>query len=128
MGGRAAGAPVCDAPGRDVGAEGRVAAGAGEGAWECAGAGAGCAAVAIAAAGTAGARGGVSCGRAGTTGRSLGGVTACGRDGIELSADVRGCCGACAPAGVPKPACIGCGGVGIETGGRGGSGADTDGR
>jgi hypothetical protein len=28
----------------------------------------------------------------------------------------------------PNPACIGCGGVGIETGGRGGSGAETDGR
>jgi len=111
-----------------MGAEGRGADGAGDGTWACTDAGAGCAAVAIAAAGTAGARGGVSCGRAGTTGRSLGGVTACGRDGMELSADVRGCGCACAPAGLPKPACIGCGGVGIETGGRGGSGAETDGR
>ena len=76
---------------------------------------------------TACARGGVSRDGAGTTGRSLGGVTAEGRDGMLVSADVRGCC-AGAPACDAKAACIGCGGVGIDTGGRGGSGADTDGR
>jgi hypothetical protein len=65
---------------------------------------------------------------AGTAARSLGGVTADGRDGMLVSADVRGCCCAGAPACDANPACIGCGGVGIETGGRGGSGAETDAR
>ena len=66
---------------------------------------------------------------AGTAARSCGGVIADGRDGMLVSADVRGCCCvAGAPPCAAKPACIGCGGVGIDTGGRGGSGAATDGR
>ncbi|HMI58666.1 MAG TPA: hypothetical protein VK511_11485, partial [Gemmatimonadaceae bacterium] len=66
---------------------------------------------------------------AGTAARSCGGVTADGREGMLVSADVRaGCCATDAPPCAAKPACIGCGGVGIETGGRGGSGAATDGR
>jgi hypothetical protein len=77
---------------------------------------------------TAGARGGVSCDGADTGGRSPGGVTAIGREGMLVSADVRGCCCAGAPACPANAACIGCGGVGIETGGRGGSGAETEGR
>ncbi|HEV7706354.1 MAG TPA: hypothetical protein VGO46_18805 [Gemmatimonadaceae bacterium] len=67
-------------------------------------------------------------GAAGIAARSCGGVTADGRDGMLVSADVRGCCADGAPACDANPACIGCGGVGIETGGRGGSGAATDGR
>jgi len=77
------------------------------------------------AAGATGTRGGVSRGGADVTARSFGGVTARGRDGMLVSADVRACCGADCD---PKDACIGCGGVGIETGGRGGSGAVTDDR
>ncbi len=85
-----------------------------------------------AAAGATGARGGVSRDGGGTGARSLGGVTAWGRDGIAVSTDVRGCEGAGGAAAAPpcdaNAECIGCGGVGIDTGGRGGSGADTDGR
>jgi hypothetical protein len=120
--GAGAGAEGIDGCGEDGGANGdmRGAAGGPPG-------GAAGGAPAAWAGGTAGARGGVSREGADTGARSLGGVTADGRDGMLVSADVRGCC-AGAPACDAKPACIGCGGVGIETGGRGGSGADTDGR
>jgi hypothetical protein len=77
-------------------------------------------------------RDGVSRDGAGTAARSLGGVTADGRDGMLELADVRGAAGAAGAAAPPacdaKLACIGCGGVGIETGGRGDSGAAIDGR
>jgi len=146
IGGRATGAPGCGAVGRGAGA-GCVGAGGCAGGAEgidgcgddggangdmrgaAAGAGVGAAAVgAVGAGGTAGARGGVSRDGAGIAGRSLGGVTAEGREGMLVSADVRG--GGCvaAPDCAANAACIGCGGVGIDTGGRGGSGADTDGR
>ena len=110
--------------GDDVGANGDIRGAPGGG--TIGGADAGAAAGAGAEA-TAGARGGVSCTGADTAGLSPGGVTADGRDGMLVSADVRGCC-AGALACAANAACIGCGGVGIETGGRGGSGAETDGR
>jgi hypothetical protein len=101
-------------------------AGAGADAAGAMGAAVGCAG------GATGARGGVSRDGAGTAARSCGGVTADGRDGMLEPADVRGADGAAGAAVPPpcdaKPACIGCGGVGIETGGRGDSGAATDGR
>mgnify|MGYP001555770969 CR=1 FL=1 len=91
----------------------------------------GAALAAGAAAGATVARGGVSRDAAGTAARSCGGVTAEGRDGMLVSADVRGAAGAAGAVGPPcaaKPACIGCGGVGIDTGGRGESGGATVGR
>jgi hypothetical protein len=124
-GGTVAGAGVGAAAGGAAGADaaGADAAGADEAAGGCA--------VGTCAAGATVARGGVSRDDAGTAVRSCGGVTADGRDGILVSADVRGpdgAAGAALPACETKPACIGCGGVGIETGGRGESGGATDGR
>jgi hypothetical protein len=125
--------------GNDDGADGAAGAALGGGAG--ARGAIGCAAGADADA--AGAAGGALGGGAGTTGadrgvsrageetaaRSFGGVNADGRDGMLVSAEVRGsCCETGAPACPAKPACIGCGGVGMVTGGRGGSGAATDGR
>jgi len=124
--GAAAGA---DAEGAD--AEGADAAGA-----DAAGAiGAGVGGVAGATSGATGARGGVSRAGAATGARSPGGVSADGREGMLVPAEVRGTLGAAGAAGAAvappcaaKLACIGCGGVGIETGGRGESGAAIDGR
>ena len=116
-----------DGCGDTVGANGDMRGAAGGGATGGAADGA-TGAAATGADDTAGARGGVSCSGVEIAGRSPGGVTADGRDGMLVSADVRGCCCTGAPACAANPACIGCGGVGIDTGGRGGSGADTDGR
>jgi hypothetical protein len=131
IGARGPGAGGIDGCGEGVGANGDMrgaAGGATGGATGGAADDAAGGAAADVAEGTAGARGGVSRDCAGTAGRSFGGVTADGREGMLVSADVRGCCCTGGPPCEAKPACIGCGGVGIETGGRGGSGADTDGR
>jgi hypothetical protein len=122
-----------DGTGALVGANGDMrggaagAVGAGEG-----GAAAGAAVAAGAMAGdcggAAGGRGGVVRAGGGATGRFCGGVTADGRDGIVAGAEVRGGGSTAVGACETKPACMGCGGVGMVTGGRGGSADATGGR
>ena len=79
-------------------------------------------------AGAAGGGGGVVRAGGGATGRFCGGVTADGRDGMVAGAEVRGGESTAVDVCATKPACMGCGGVGMVTGGRGGNGDATGGR